>query len=558
MTLASGMSTPRKSRVRISILQLGAWRRIWRMTPTNACAPLSGMSSRSTEVMTAWRRPIRSTCRATRAGSSGSFQVGLPVLTWQNPQRRVHVSPRIMNVAVPRSQHSPMFGQAASWHTVCRLSSAILALSSRYIGPPGMGTLNHFGLRSRSDRTSGPRTFRTSIPPGLARERVLCSRGVTASALTPLNLQGVEPGHARPPRRVRARRPDIGATHPRLPAPADRPAPDPVRGGAQARDRGVRAAPLRPEHLPPAPPARHRRARHGHELDRRDLQHVRPRPARRRAARAARRLLALRRRPRRDDRAVRAPLDHVPAHGRPELDGVRHRARRLPRLRRDARRAPAARVASVDALASVPLRDRGAQRDRPQRVALLALPPRARRPAAAPDAPGHGAGGDAGVPRAAARAVVLGLGLAERRYTATGAAPSAASSRARDTSRCRAPCASAKRHAIRLRKHGRYGGRPEASTATEVIATSGRPHGTIHPNGSSELSTLTAKPCFATPCETCSPIDASLRSSTHTPVHAMPSCERPRASMPSSASAAAIARSMVPPYSMTSSLATIG
>ena len=73
--------------------------------------------------MTAWRRPIRATERATRSGSSGSFQVGLPVLTLQKPQRRVQVSPRIMNVAVPRSQHSPTFGQAASWQTVWRFSS---------------------------------------------------------------------------------------------------------------------------------------------------------------------------------------------------------------------------------------------------------------------------------------------------------------------------------------------------------------------------------------------------------------------------------------------------
>ena len=61
---------------------------------------------------------MSATERATRAGSSGSFQVGLPVLTLQNPQRRVQVSPRIMNVAVPRSQHSPMLGQAASRQTV--------------------------------------------------------------------------------------------------------------------------------------------------------------------------------------------------------------------------------------------------------------------------------------------------------------------------------------------------------------------------------------------------------------------------------------------------------
>ena len=74
---------------------------------------------------------MRATLRATRAGSSGSFHVGLPVLTLQKPQRRVHVSPRIMKVAVPRCQHSPMFGHAASWQTVWRFSVSISRLSSR-------------------------------------------------------------------------------------------------------------------------------------------------------------------------------------------------------------------------------------------------------------------------------------------------------------------------------------------------------------------------------------------------------------------------------------------
>ena len=114
--------------------------------------------------------------RATRSGSSGSFQVGLPVLTLQNPQRRVQVSPRIMNVAVPRSQQSPTFGQAASWQTVWSSSSRIIRLSSRYFAPPGGGTLNHAGLRPRNGSVSVPSTFVTSIPPGFARERVTCSR----------------------------------------------------------------------------------------------------------------------------------------------------------------------------------------------------------------------------------------------------------------------------------------------------------------------------------------------------------------------------------------------
>jgi hypothetical protein len=82
-------------------------------------------------VTTAWRSPIFFTWFATRSGSSGSFQVGLPVWTLQKPQRRVQTSPRIMKVAVPRSQHSPTLGQLASWQTVWRLSSSIAAFRRR-------------------------------------------------------------------------------------------------------------------------------------------------------------------------------------------------------------------------------------------------------------------------------------------------------------------------------------------------------------------------------------------------------------------------------------------
>ena len=114
-----------------STLQPGAIRRIERITPTKADAPRSGRSSRSTLVITACRRPIFFTDWATRSGSSGSLCVGLPVFTLQKPQRRVQVSPRIMKVAVPRSQQSPMLGQAASWHTVFRPWSSIIPRSSR-------------------------------------------------------------------------------------------------------------------------------------------------------------------------------------------------------------------------------------------------------------------------------------------------------------------------------------------------------------------------------------------------------------------------------------------
>jgi hypothetical protein len=48
---------------------------------------------------------------ATRLGSSVSYSVGFPVATAQNVQLRVQMFPRIMKVAVPAPQHSPMFGQ---------------------------------------------------------------------------------------------------------------------------------------------------------------------------------------------------------------------------------------------------------------------------------------------------------------------------------------------------------------------------------------------------------------------------------------------------------------
>ena len=43
-------------------------------------------------------------------GATSTFS-GLPVTTLQNPQLRVQMLPKIMNVAVPSPQHSPMLGQ---------------------------------------------------------------------------------------------------------------------------------------------------------------------------------------------------------------------------------------------------------------------------------------------------------------------------------------------------------------------------------------------------------------------------------------------------------------
>ena len=70
---------------------------------------------------------------------------------------------------------------------------------------------------------------------------------------------------------------------------------------------------------------------------------------------------------------------------------------------------------------------------------------------------------------------------------------------------------------MRLRKQASVvGARPPR--ASEVIAHAGSPQATTQSNGARSLSTLTAKPCVDTPRERCTPIEAILRSSTHTPV----------------------------------------
>ena len=51
-------------------------------------------------------------------GMAGDWAYLDTAATAQKPQRRVHSSPRIMMVAVPRSQQWPRFGQRASSHTV--------------------------------------------------------------------------------------------------------------------------------------------------------------------------------------------------------------------------------------------------------------------------------------------------------------------------------------------------------------------------------------------------------------------------------------------------------
>ena len=84
--------------------------------------------------------------RATFSGSSQSTFSGRPVFTPQNPQERVQIFPKIMNVAVPSPQHSPIFGQLPEAQIVFNLYLSTKPLSSVYFCPTGNFTRNHFGF----------------------------------------------------------------------------------------------------------------------------------------------------------------------------------------------------------------------------------------------------------------------------------------------------------------------------------------------------------------------------------------------------------------------------
>src|SRR4029077_12921220 len=84
-----------------------------------------------------------------RAGSAVSTAARRPCAIAQYEHARVQTSPRIMNVAVPWFQHSPMFGHCASSHTVWRFSSRIRLLRRAYRGEPGARTFSHSGFGGR-------------------------------------------------------------------------------------------------------------------------------------------------------------------------------------------------------------------------------------------------------------------------------------------------------------------------------------------------------------------------------------------------------------------------
>ncbi|MNP50213.1 hypothetical protein D3C76_1444620 [compost metagenome] len=83
--------------------------------------------------------------------------------TAQKRQARVHTEPISMMVAVPLDQHSPMFGQCDSWHTVLRRCSPTLRLTASKRLPPGAFTRSHLGLGSNTWGSAEARRFWPSL-----------------------------------------------------------------------------------------------------------------------------------------------------------------------------------------------------------------------------------------------------------------------------------------------------------------------------------------------------------------------------------------------------------
>ena len=102
--------------------------------------PISLRSSRSTEVMTACLMFIILMELATFSGSAQSTALGRPVCTPQKPHERVQIFPKIIKVAVPSAQHSPILGQLPEVQMVLSLYLSTNPLSSVYFFPVGSFT----------------------------------------------------------------------------------------------------------------------------------------------------------------------------------------------------------------------------------------------------------------------------------------------------------------------------------------------------------------------------------------------------------------------------------
>ena len=120
---------PAKSGIKHSNFVAGLISLMALMVSAQIIDPPSFKSSLSTEVITQCFTFINFTELATRLGSSQSAAFGLPVATAQNPHERVQILPKIINVAVPAPQHSPILGQFPLSQIVWSLCSDTIFLT---------------------------------------------------------------------------------------------------------------------------------------------------------------------------------------------------------------------------------------------------------------------------------------------------------------------------------------------------------------------------------------------------------------------------------------------
>ena len=139
-----------KSGIRSSITASGFCVRMASTVAAQWAAPPSGRSSRVTEVTTTYRSFISATLSATCRGSSASGARGRPVLVAQKRQPRVQMSPRIINVAVLRLQHSAWLGHLPLLQIVCRLCFSTICRTSPHSGVRWSRIFSHPGFFSTS------------------------------------------------------------------------------------------------------------------------------------------------------------------------------------------------------------------------------------------------------------------------------------------------------------------------------------------------------------------------------------------------------------------------
>src|ERR1700744_2641128 len=128
---------PLKSGSNVSKVVSGLSLRVALMVSAHMMEPPSFRSSRSTDVITQCFTCINFTELATRLGSSNSPAKGPPVATAQNEHDRVQILPKIINVAVPAPQHSPILGQLPLSQMVCNLCSSTKPRTWAYSLPTG-------------------------------------------------------------------------------------------------------------------------------------------------------------------------------------------------------------------------------------------------------------------------------------------------------------------------------------------------------------------------------------------------------------------------------------